>query len=63
VKFTVDTNVLIRVFVDDDQKQAQAARKLLKSAELIAVTSSSLCEFVGFCGRLTNSADKMSQQQ
>jgi predicted nucleic-acid-binding protein len=46
VKFTVDTNVLIRVFVDDDQKQAQAARKLLKSAELIAVTSSSLCEFV-----------------
>lgn len=46
MKVTVDTNVLVRAFIEDDKKQAQAAKKLLKSAELIAITSSSLCEFV-----------------
>jgi len=46
VRVTVDTNVLIRAVVRDDEKQAKAATKLLKSAELIAVTAPCLCEFV-----------------
>jgi predicted nucleic-acid-binding protein len=45
VKVTVDTNVLIRAVVRDDEKQARAAAKLLKSAELVAVSAPCLCEF------------------
>jgi predicted nucleic-acid-binding protein len=43
---TVDTNVLIRSIVRDDKKQAMAADRVLKSAELIAVPLPCLCEFV-----------------
>ncbi len=46
MKITPDTNILIRAVVGDDVKQAQAATKLLKGAELIAVSLPSLCEFV-----------------
>jgi predicted nucleic-acid-binding protein len=46
VKVTVDTNVLIRAVVRDDEKQAKAATTLLKSAELVAVPLPCLCEFV-----------------
>jgi predicted nucleic-acid-binding protein len=46
VKITADTNVLVRAVVADDEKQARAAAKLLKGAELIALTLPSLCEFV-----------------
>jgi predicted nucleic-acid-binding protein len=46
MKITVDTNVLIRTVVHDDDKQARAAARLLKSAELIAVSLPCLCEFV-----------------
>jgi predicted nucleic-acid-binding protein len=46
VKVTVDTNVLIRAVVRDDAKQAKAAAALLESAELVAVSLPSLCEFV-----------------
>ena len=46
MRVTVDTNVLIRGVVRDDEKQAQAAITLLKDAELIAVSSHCLCEFV-----------------
>lgn len=46
VKITVDTNVLVRVVVGDDEKQARAAAKLLKQAALIAVPLPCLCEFV-----------------
>ena len=46
MRVTVDTNVLIRAVVRDDDKQAQAAITLLKGAELIAVSSHCLCEFV-----------------
>jgi predicted nucleic-acid-binding protein len=46
VKITADTNVLVRAVVRDDKKQAQAAAKLLKDAELIAVSLPCLCEFV-----------------
>ena len=46
MKITADTNVLVRAVVGDDKKQARAAAKALKGAEVIAVTLPSLCEFV-----------------
>jgi predicted nucleic-acid-binding protein len=46
MRITADTNILVRAAVADDKKQAQAAAKLLKEAELIAVTLPCLCEFV-----------------
>ena len=46
MKITVDTNLLVRAVVRDDQRQARTAAKLLKQAELIAVPLPCLCEFV-----------------
>jgi predicted nucleic-acid-binding protein len=46
MKITPDTNVLVRAVVRDDAQQARAAAKLLKDAEVIAVSLTSLCEFV-----------------
>lgn len=46
MKIVVDTNVLVRSVVRDDDKQARAAIKTLKKASLIAVALPSLCEFV-----------------
>jgi predicted nucleic-acid-binding protein len=46
MKVAVDTNVLIRAVVGDDPKQARAAAKVLADAELIAVATPCLCEFV-----------------
>ena len=46
MKVTVDTNILVRAVVHDDKRQAATADKLLKEAEIIAVSTSCLCEFV-----------------
>lgn len=46
MKITVDTNVLARVMLEDDAKQARSARKLMKEASLIAVSLPCLCELV-----------------
>lgn len=46
MKITVDTNVLIRSVVRDDETQARAADRVLKDATLIAVALPTLCEFV-----------------
>ena len=46
MKITVDTNVLVRGVVRDDESQALAADKVLKEAVLIAVSLPCLCEFV-----------------
>jgi predicted nucleic-acid-binding protein len=46
MKITVDTNILVRAVVRDEEKQAEAAAKLLKEAEVIAVSLPCLCEFV-----------------
>jgi predicted nucleic-acid-binding protein len=46
VKATVDTNVLVRAVVRDDKRQAAAADRILKSAEVIAVPLPCLCELV-----------------
>ncbi|MGH8538952.1 MAG: type II toxin-antitoxin system VapC family toxin [Stenotrophobium sp.] len=52
MNITVDTNVLIRCVVRDDKKQAASADRLLKSAEVIAVTLPCLCEFAWVLLRL-----------
>jgi predicted nucleic-acid-binding protein len=54
MKVTVDTDVLVRAVVRDDQRQARAAAKLLKEAELIAVSVPCLCEFVWVLRRVYN---------
>ena len=46
MRVTLDTNVLVRAVVQDDARQAAAAAKLLREAELIAVPTACLCEFV-----------------
>ena len=46
MKVTVDTNILIRSIVRDDEPQARAADQVLRGATLIAVTLPTLCEFV-----------------
>lgn len=46
MKITVDTNILVRAMLEDDEQQANAAIKLLKDATLIAVPLACLCELV-----------------
>ena len=46
LKIAVDTNVLVRAVMQDDQVQASKAIKTLKSAEQIAIALPVLCEFV-----------------
>jgi predicted nucleic-acid-binding protein len=46
MRAAVDTNVLLRALVEDDRKQAAAAAKFLRTAELIAVSLPCLCELV-----------------
>jgi predicted nucleic-acid-binding protein len=58
VKITVDTNVLVRFVVRDDEKQARVAAKLLKEAELIAVSLPCLCEFVWVLRQVYNFAQQ-----
>jgi predicted nucleic-acid-binding protein len=54
MKITVDTNILVRAVVRDDQKQARIASKILKQADLIAVPLPCLCEFVWVLRRVYN---------
>jgi predicted nucleic-acid-binding protein len=46
VNITADTNVLLRAVVGDDEVQQQMAIETLKTAELVAISAQSLCEFV-----------------
>jgi predicted nucleic-acid-binding protein len=46
VKIAVDTNVLVRAAVGDDPEQTDAATRIMARAEVLAITVSSLCEFV-----------------
>ena len=54
MNITVDTNILVRAVVRDDQKQARIASKILKEAGLIAVSLPCLCEFVWVLRRVYN---------
>lgn len=46
MRITPDTNLFVRVFVDDHPQQASLARSALSAAESIAVSLQSVCEFV-----------------
>jgi predicted nucleic-acid-binding protein len=46
LKVTADTNVLVRVAVEDDPEQTRAAQQLLADADVVALTLPALCEFV-----------------
>jgi predicted nucleic-acid-binding protein len=45
VKITADTNVLLRAVVGDDEVQQEMAIETLETAELVAISAHSLCEF------------------
>ena len=51
MNITADTNLLVRVAVGDDPRQAAAAAGALRTAEAIAVTLPALCEFVWVLSR------------
>lgn len=51
MKITVDTNVLLRVALGDDDAQQEVAIETLESAEMVAISVQSLCEFVSVLDR------------
>jgi predicted nucleic-acid-binding protein len=52
VRLTVDTNVLIRAIVQDDENQAAIASRVLREAELVVIPNVVLCEMVWVLRRL-----------
>lgn len=46
MKIAVDTNVLLRAIVADDEEQADKATALLDTADMVAVSQQTLCELV-----------------
>lgn len=58
MRITVDTNILVRAVMGDDVKQATAATKLLKEAEIIAIPLPCLCEFVWVLRRVYSLGQK-----
>lgn len=46
MKLSVDTNILVRAVLQDDENQGRAASRILKEASLIAVSLPCLCELV-----------------
>ena len=52
MKITADTNILVRAVIRDDEAQADAARALLREAEIVAVPLPCLFEFVWVLRRL-----------
>lgn len=46
MKITADTNVLVRVVVEDHAEQSKTAQSTLRRAELIAISIPTLCELV-----------------
>lgn len=51
VKITADTNVLIRAILDEDPKQSPVAIATLRTAEVVAIPTPVLCEFVWVLAR------------
>lgn len=45
MKVSLDTNVLLRLIVGDDEAQQQTAIETLEGAELVAISVHALCEF------------------
>jgi predicted nucleic-acid-binding protein len=46
MKITADTNVLVRILVEDDAEQSKAAEAILKKADVVAIPIAALCELV-----------------
>lgn len=46
MKVSLDTDVLLRLIVGDDEAQQQTAAETLEGAELVAISVQALCEFV-----------------
>jgi predicted nucleic-acid-binding protein len=44
VKIIADTNLLIRVIIEDDPRQAKAAQAALEAADTVAIGVTALCE-------------------
>ncbi len=51
MRITADTNVLVRAIVADEPRQARLAQSALAKADLIAITPTTLCEFVWVLSR------------
>jgi predicted nucleic-acid-binding protein len=45
LRITADTNLLVRAAIQDDPEQTALAVAILREAEIVVVTSVSLCEF------------------
>lgn len=61
LKFTADTNVLVRAVVQDDARQASQAQALLAQAAVIAIPVPVLCEFAWVLRRTYNrTADEIA---
>jgi predicted nucleic-acid-binding protein len=58
MRITADTNILVRAVMRDDVAQANAATRLLKEAEIIAVPLPCLCEFVWVLRRVYSMGQK-----
>lgn len=52
MRVTLDTNILIRAVMQDEEGQAAASARILREAELIAIPLSCLCEFVWVLRRI-----------
>jgi predicted nucleic-acid-binding protein len=44
LKITADTNLLVRLFIEDDIRQTRLVEQALSSAEVVAITMPALCE-------------------
>lgn len=51
MKITADTNILVRVIVEDDPSQSRIAEHLLAKAGLVALPVTVLCELCWVLGR------------
>jgi len=51
MKVTVDTNVLVRIFTDDDRAQNRTANDALDRADAVILTLPMLCELAWVLGR------------
>lgn len=58
MKVTADTNVLLRAYVADDERQASVAVDLLAEADIVAVSLQALCEFAWVLNRQYQTAGK-----
>lgn len=52
MRITADTNVLLRAVLRDDHAQAARAERALDGADLVVVTTPTLCEFAWVLSRL-----------